>query len=97
MKVVIPEPKTARFRMGRLMITAAAMQHLSPGDVIEALSRHHRGDWGDACEKDRMANEFSLRAEGRLISVYHTEVNERFWVITEADRSTTTVMMPGDY
>ena len=97
MKVVIPEPRNARFRMGRLMLTPNAMQFLSPGDVIEALCRHLHGDWGDVDEMDQRANELSLREDGRLFSVYHTEEMARFWIITEADRSATTVLMPGDY
>ena len=97
MKVVIPELKKARFFMGRLLITPNAQCRLSPGEIIDALRRHIGGDWGDVCQQDREANEFALVNDLRLFSVYHTSNAEKFWIITEADRSATTILMPGDY
>lgn len=62
----------------------------------QGLRRHASGDWGEVCEEDRRENELSLREGYRLLSVYGTGAS-RFWIITEADRSITTVLMPDDY
>jgi hypothetical protein len=87
----------AAFALGQTVITSAAMEVLTNQDVLTALSRHARGDWGDLCEEDRKENEFSLREGFRLFSVYHTPIGKKFWIITEADRSVTTVLLPSDY
>jgi hypothetical protein len=70
---------------------------LTSDDVRDALSRHLSGDWGDVCNEDRQENELSLREGFRLLSVYHASDGKKFWVITEADRSSTTVLLPEDY
>ena len=62
----------------------------------QTLKRHARGDWGDLCPEDRKENELSLKEGFRLLSVYGTG-ERRFWIITEADRSVTTVLLPEDY
>ena len=66
--------------------------------VTRSLSRHLTGDWGDLCHEDWQANEEAL-AHGnlRLFSVYEHPQNPKIWVITEADRSSTTVLFPEDY
>ncbi len=92
--VVIPGPK---FPLGRVVMTPAAMQALTPDDVIFALRRHVTGDWGDVCQEDWDENLFSLREGFRLFSVYHTKAGIKHWVITECDRSATTVLLPEDY
>jgi len=89
-----PEPK---FRLGRLVITKAAEAKLTPMDVSVALLRHVRGDWGDVSESDREENELSLTHGSRLLSVYHGKNGTKFWIITEADRRVTTVLLPEDY
>jgi hypothetical protein len=88
---------TARFPLGRLMITANAQAVLHPGDVFAAIDRHANGDWGDICEEDRQENERALGQRLRLLSVYTDSDDTRFWIITEADRSLTTVLLPDDY
>ena len=87
----------AAFALGQTVITPAAIEALTNQDVLTALSRHVRGDWGDLCEEDRKENEFSLREGFRLFSVYHTPTGKKFWIITETDRSVTTVLLPSDY
>jgi len=62
-----------------------------------ALRRHHTGDWGDVCAEDREANETALQLGGRLHSVYHDSKDVKFWIVSDADRSTTTVFLPTDY
>jgi hypothetical protein len=89
-----PEPK---FPLGRVVITKAAAEKLEPADVGLALVRHSRGDWGDLSERDRDENEFSLTHAYRLFSVYHGRDGTKFWIITEAGRTITTVLLPDDY
>lgn len=88
---------TAKFELGQTLITPQARDSLHPADVLRALRRHASGDWGDVCQEDRQENEFSLRRYLRLLSVYHDRTGKKFWIITEADRSTTTVLLPADY
>ena len=86
-----------RFPLGRVVITAQAKDVLHPEDVPLCLNRHARGDWGDVNEHDRHENEVSMNQQLRLFSVYHDRTGQKFWIITEADRSTTTVLLPEDY
>lgn len=86
-----------KFELGRLVITPAAMKVIPEGEVHMALVRHAANDWGDLDEHDRRENELSLDQGFRLLSVYHTAAGVKFWVITEADRSSTCVLLPDDY
>lgn len=85
------------FPLGRLVITPAALHALEPEDVVAAIRRHATGDWGELDEHDRLENEKSLREGYRLLSAYTGSGGTRFWVITEADRSISTVLLPEDY
>jgi len=87
----------AKFDLGQLLITPTAQETLHPDDTLAALGRHARGDWGDCCPEDRQENEFSLPRRLRLFSVYHDRNDTKFWIITEADRSATTILLPDDY
>jgi hypothetical protein len=87
----------AKFSLGNLFITPAAQEAVSSEEVLKAISRHVKGDWGDVCPDDAKENEFSLGKDLRLFSVYHTTQGTKFWIITEADRSVTTVLLPSDY
>ena len=82
--------------LGQVVITANAAQHLDSIAVHEALRRHACGDWGDLSAEDACENELSLKEGFRLLSAYGTG-ERRFWIITEADRSVTTILMPDDY
>jgi hypothetical protein len=86
-----------RFSAGRIFITANAARHLSRQEVAVALRRHLRGDWGDLTLHDRQQNERALQRGGRLVSVYTTAARTRFYVITESDRTCTTLLLPEDY
>lgn len=90
------EPK-AKFWLGRLFVTANAEADLDPEDVHNCVNRHLSGDWGDLCAEDRGANEQALQFGGRLFSAYHDRKGVKFWIITESDRSVTTVLLPDDY
>ncbi len=86
-----------KFLPGRIVITANAARELSDDDVAVALRRHLRGDWGELEHQDREANERALREGSRLLSAYSSSAGLRFWIITEHDRSATTVLLPEDY
>ncbi len=86
-----------KFPLGRTVITPNALQALAADEVLQALARHQCGDWGAVCEDDRAENEQSLKEGFRLLSAYHAKDGRKFWVITEADRSATTVLLPEDY
>jgi hypothetical protein len=88
--------RTVRFPLGQTVITANASLQLATEEVLTAVKRHASGDWGDLCPEDSLANDEALQHGGRLLSAYGQGDN-RFWIITEADRSVTTVLLPNDY
>jgi len=90
-------PEKGLFPLGDFYVTAAVERTLSPDDIATALARHARGDWGDVSDADWAENEASLSHGLRLFSVYHDRTGVKFWIITEADRSARTVLLPDDY
>jgi len=86
-----------RFPLGNLYITAGVRIGLPMVDVLAALSRHACGDWGQVGEEDWEANEQALVHGSRLLSAYEMQEGKRVWIITEADRSATTVLFPDEY
>lgn len=92
------EDKRSRtFPLGRLVSTPAALAAIPPDEIQAALSRHVQGDWGECCPEDWEENDLSLKQGFRLFSVYRSSAGTKFWIITEADRSATTVLLPADY
>jgi hypothetical protein len=89
--------KAVSFPLGRLVTTPAALELLNQMDVLAALSRHVRGDWGDLRKQDKQANDEAVHDFARIFSAYHDSGDHKFWIITEADRSVTTVLLPEDY
>lgn len=87
----------ARFPLGKLAMTPGASEALSAEDVTAAVRRHVRGDWGEVDRDDWRENDLSLKVGHRLVSAYTSKGGERFWIITEADRSATTVLLPSEY
>jgi hypothetical protein len=73
------------------------MSVLPPDEVLLAVARHARGDWGEVPPEDQVANERALARRCRLLSAYRARDGTRFWIITEADRSVTTILLPEDY
>ncbi len=86
-----------RFQVGRLMVTAAAAASIAADEALQALRRHAAGDWGLVGAEDWAANDLALREGTRLLSSYETRDKTVFWIITEADRSVTTILLPSDY
>lgn len=86
-----------RFPLGALFATPSAIAALTVEDIHVALRRHAAGDWGDLDVEDTAANNSALKYGGRLLSAYTGQNDTRFWIITEADRQVTTVLLPDDY
>jgi len=86
-----------KFRTGNVFITRNALAKIGFEESFKAFARHVSGDWGELCEADRKANELALTDGSRLLSVYWTASDIKFYIITEADRSHTTVLLPEDY
>lgn len=89
--------RKARFGGGRLVATPGVVEGIEREEVWEALERHFSGDWGDCTPHDWQANEDALKEGARIFSVYHSRQGVKFWVITEADRSSTCVLLPEEY
>ena len=86
-----------KFEAGQVVMTPGAAEAVPETVRIAALTRHLNGDWGDVCQEDKAANNRALRDGDRLLSAYHAPDGKRFWIITEADRSATTILLPDDY
>lgn len=88
-----------KFELGQIVSTPGALVAISnAGQTPFAfINRHAAGDWGEVDEHDRQENAYSLEHGFRLMSVYRTKLDEKIWVITEADRSVTTVLLPEEY
>ena len=85
------------FPLGKMVITPSALDLLNPVDVYYSLRRHTCGDWGILCPEDVAENELALKKGFRLFSVYRDRIGTKFYIITEADRSVTTILLPADY
>jgi hypothetical protein len=88
-----------KFSLGRLLLTPGAQSALQEAgqSPLEFLARHARGDWGEVDAHDQRENELSLREGFRLLSAYRTRTDTKLWIITEADRSATTILLPSEY
>lgn len=93
----VPPKKAPKFQLGKVFVTKAVQDTISPVDALRSLSRHWNSDWGDVCEEDAAANDQAITDGMRLLSVYQSREGIKFWIITEADRSATTVLLPDDY
>ncbi len=88
---------TEAFYLGQMLITRGANAAIEDKDIFTALHRHSHSDWGNVCEEDWAQNDWSLANQARLLSSYESSDGVPFWVITEADRSATTVLLPEEY
>ena len=85
------------FQTGQIVATPGALELAGQGvDLLAYLQRHLAGDWGDLCPEDKAENDFSLQHGYRLLSAYDTP-SGKLWIITEADRSATTFLLPEEY
>lgn len=96
------QPKKAEgrlFPLGQLYATPGAIEACEEAGVtpIDYITRHATGDWGDLDQEDIIANDRALERGGRLFSAYTLPTDARMWVITEADYSVTTALLPREY
>lgn len=95
----MPRNTTPLFALGKVVATPGALNALTRAgqEPMTLLSRHVGGDWGEVRDEDRLENDLSLRDGFRLLSVYRLEDDTVVWVITEADRSSTCLLLPEEY
>ena len=93
----IPQTFTQKFELGQVLITPGAYEELNLRDVAESLMRHASGDFGLVSEEDWALNEEAVENEGRIFSVYRDRLDVKYWIITEWDRSATTILLPSEY
>jgi len=91
--------RPGKFDLGQMVMTPGADMAMRTAQQVppEFLLRHKNGDWGELPEEDVRENEWSLDNGARLFSAYQTRTDERLWVITERDRSVTTLLLPEEY
>lgn len=84
------------FSLGQIVSTPGAFNYLQPYEIECIFNRHVNGDWGDLCEEDKQANNDALKHGDRILSAYIIR-GQKIWIITEADRSSTCVLLPSEY
>jgi hypothetical protein len=92
--------KKQLFYLGEIVATPGALEALSKADKdigLEYINRHVTGDWGELCDEDKQVNQEALVHGYRLMSVYELPTGVKIWIITEADRSVTTILLPEEY
>jgi hypothetical protein len=91
-----PKP---RFPLGRLVATPGALEAMQKAEQspTEFIHRHVFGDWGEVSQEDRQLNDEAVQEGSRILSAYTTKTGDRLWVITEADRSSTCILLPEEY
>jgi len=96
---MIAIPKPVSFPLGQFAVTPRALEAIrSTGRfAIDYLARHARGDWGDVCPDDWSANDEALIDGTRLLSAYNLTSGIVIWVVSESDRSATTILLSGEY
>lgn len=94
-----PAPIQSRLPLGRLLATPGALEVLETSGVtiFSLVNRHARHDWGDLCDDDRRQNNMAATSGQRVLSSYLLPNKRTVWIITEWDRSATTVLLPDDY
>lgn len=100
MYILFAEGQAVRFSLGQVCATPGALAALTEAGVhpVELLTRHAAGDWGDLCDEDRAQNQLALRDGLRIFSAHGLgRTLHRVWIITEADRSVTTILLPEEY
>ena len=87
------------FELGQIVATPGALEEMMLADIdgIALLRRHHSGDWGNLDDEDKQANDFAVNHGNRILSAYVISEHTKIWIITEADRSSTTILLPSEY
>jgi len=89
--------QTPLFPLGRIVATPGALDAMDVLGMAAALKAHQSGEWGDVDTEDAVSNDAAVHDGTRIFSVYRTARGEKFWIITEWDRSVTTVLLPEEY
>lgn len=97
-----PSTPTPLFELGTVASTPGAIEAMEIAGIFPhtLLDRHVIGDWGDVCEEDRLSNDLAVKDDLRIMSVYRYDIDQplqKLWVITEWDRSVTTILKPSEY
>jgi hypothetical protein len=94
-----PDQVHPKFELGAVVATPGALELLQRAgkQPLDYIIRHLEGDWGTLDEHDRLVNEQALLHGGRLLSSYIVVGDERLWIITESDRSASTLLLPSEY
>jgi hypothetical protein len=105
MKHIIALIRKPKFELGQLVSTPGALESCSPDHLSDCLNRHASGDWGVVCIEDAVSNDEALKLGMRVLSAYPIDSakpskgwgDNTLWIITEADRSATTFLLPSEY
>lgn len=90
--------KEIKFNPGQIVATPGVIDEVGELEFIKGLERHLSGDWGDLDEEDTKMNDRALRTgEDRMLSAYHSPNGTKYYIITEWDRSVTTILLPSEY
>ena len=88
---------TTVFPLGPLVATSLALERILYEEIEAGLRRHALGSWGAICHEDKLSNDYAVRHGERIPSAYWCTLGFQFWIITEGDRSATTVLLPQEY
>ncbi len=88
---------TPRFRLGAVLLTPGVVEAVPSAEAAAALCAHAAGQWGDVPPEDALANEWALKNGARILSSHRSAKGTRFWIITEADRASTCILLPSEY
>lgn len=93
------ERRASKFDLGHVVATPGAIVavEFARADLRELLRRHKNGDWGDLSEEDKHLNDAAITTGDRILSAYTLPDGQRLWILTEADRSATTCLLPEEY
>jgi hypothetical protein len=105
MKTIIALAVKPKFDLGQIVSTPGALEACSREHLTACLARHVTGDWGEVCAEDAASNDEAIREGGRVLSAYPIDPakpckgfgDNTLWIITEADRSVTTFLLPDEY
>lgn len=86
-----------QIRLGRVVAAPGILDAVSREELLAALNRHQHCDWGEVPASDWAANDRALTRRERILSAYYADNQTKFWIITEADRSATTLLLPEEY
>lgn len=95
--------RTPKFELGRLVLTIGVDTKMKEDSLFRdfvqfSLDRYGQCDWGDTCDEDKQTADESLKNGERILAVYgHEKSNTKIWIITEWDRSVTTILFPDEY